>query len=81
MATPGSATSPLVIRSSARRNSGARPRWPPTVMSRLPDSYEVAEAVARYSRRAGANIDVLIEIDTGLRRTGVMPGPAAGRAR
>jgi D-serine deaminase-like pyridoxal phosphate-dependent protein len=41
------------------------------------DSYEVAEAVARYSRRAGANIDVLIELDTGLRRTGVMPGPAA----
>ena len=41
------------------------------------DSDEVAAGISRVARERGLTIPVLIELDTGLRRLGVLPGPAA----
>jgi D-serine deaminase-like pyridoxal phosphate-dependent protein len=42
------------------------------------DSYEVAEGIAAAASNAGVEIGILVELDTGLRRLGVLPGaPAA----
>jgi D-serine deaminase-like pyridoxal phosphate-dependent protein len=40
------------------------------------DSYEAAVGVAEAARRAGAQIRLLVEVDTGLRRVGVEPAAA-----
>ena len=41
------------------------------------DSDEVAAGISRVARERGLTIPVLIELDTGLRRLGVLPGPGA----
>ena len=41
------------------------------------DSGEVALGVARVARERGLTIPVLLELDTGMHRLGVLPGPAA----
>ena len=41
------------------------------------DSDEVARGVARTACERGLTIRVLLELDTGMRRLGVLPGPAA----
>jgi D-serine deaminase-like pyridoxal phosphate-dependent protein len=41
------------------------------------DSDEVAEGIARVARERGLTIRVLLELDTGMHRLGVLPGPAA----
>ena len=41
------------------------------------DSFEVAEGVAAVARARGLTIPVLIELDTGMHRLGVLPGPEA----
>jgi D-serine deaminase-like pyridoxal phosphate-dependent protein len=41
------------------------------------DSDEVATGISRVARERGLTIPALIELDTGLRRLGVIPGPAA----
>jgi D-serine deaminase-like pyridoxal phosphate-dependent protein len=41
------------------------------------DSEEVALGVARVARTRGVTIPALLELDTGLHRLGVLPGPAA----
>ena len=39
------------------------------------DSDEVADGVARTAYERGLTIGVLLELDTGMRRLGVVPGP------
>lgn len=39
------------------------------------DSTEVADAIAEAARAAGTTIGALVEVDTGMRRCGVAPGP------
>jgi D-serine deaminase-like pyridoxal phosphate-dependent protein len=39
------------------------------------DSEEVAEGISRVAHERGLTIPVLIELDTGLRRLGLLPGP------
>ena len=41
------------------------------------DSDEVAAGISRAARERGLTIAVLLELDTGLRRLGVLPGPEA----
>jgi D-serine deaminase-like pyridoxal phosphate-dependent protein len=41
------------------------------------DSREVADGVAQLARERGLRIRVLVELDTGMHRLGVVPGPAA----
>jgi D-serine deaminase-like pyridoxal phosphate-dependent protein len=41
------------------------------------DSEEVAAGLSRTARERGLTIPVLLELDTGLRRLGVLPGPGA----
>ena len=41
------------------------------------DSDEVAVGISRVARERGLTIPVLVELDTGLRRLGFLPGPAA----
>src|SRR4051794_28671873 len=41
------------------------------------DSDEVAAGIARAARARGLTIRALLELDTGMRRLGVLPGPAA----
>ncbi len=41
------------------------------------DSDEVALGIARIARERGLTIRVLLELDTGMRRLGVLPGPGA----
>jgi D-serine deaminase-like pyridoxal phosphate-dependent protein len=41
------------------------------------DSDEVAAGISRVARERGLTIPALIELDTGLRRLGVVPGPGA----
>ena len=62
-------------RAEARRGS---PTWPSA--SRITvtvDSDEVAVGIARTARERGLTIRALIELDTGMRRLGVLPGLAA----
>src|SRR5207244_13308407 len=40
------------------------------------DDFQAAAGMAEVARQAGVTIPVLIEIDSGLRRAGVAPGPA-----
>ena len=41
------------------------------------DSDDVAAGISRTARERGLTIPVLVELDTGLRRLGLLPGPAA----
>ena len=41
------------------------------------DSEEVAAGISRVARERGLTIRALLELDTGLRRQGVLPGPGA----
>lgn len=41
------------------------------------DSWEIAEPLARAARARGLVLPCVLEVDTGLARTGVAPGPAA----
>ena len=41
------------------------------------DSDEVAAGISRVARERGLTIPVLLELDTGMRRLGVLPGPGA----
>jgi D-serine deaminase-like pyridoxal phosphate-dependent protein len=40
------------------------------------DSHEVAEGIGRAAHAAGIEIGALVEVDTGMRRCGIAPGPA-----
>jgi len=40
------------------------------------DDFQAAEGMAEVARQAGVTVPVLIEVDSGLRRAGVAPGPA-----
>ena len=44
------------------------------------DSDEVAAGISRVARERGLTIPALLELDTGLRRLGVLPGPGAADA-
>ena len=48
-----------------------------TSLSVTVDSDEVAAGISRVARDRGLTIMVLVELDTGLRRLGLVPGPAA----
>lgn len=41
------------------------------------DSFDVAEGVARAASERGLTVPVLLELDTGMHRLGVLPGPPA----
>src|SRR5713101_3560061 len=40
------------------------------------DDFQAAAGMAEVARQAGVTVPVLIEVDSGLRRAGVAPGPA-----
>jgi D-serine deaminase-like pyridoxal phosphate-dependent protein len=64
---------PLVGEAKLRRLAGLLERA--RVLVSL-DAVEVAEGLGRVGRRLGRDLEVLVEVDTGLHRLGRPPGPA-----
>ncbi|HTA31494.1 MAG TPA: D-TA family PLP-dependent enzyme [Candidatus Cybelea sp.] len=54
-----------------------REKYPKTKFSTLVDEPGALKALAAAAAKAGAQLEVLLDLDTGQHRTGVAPGPAA----
>ncbi len=54
-----------------------REMYPKTKFSTLVDEPGALKALAAAATKAGAQVEVLLDLDTGQHRTGVAPGPAA----
>jgi len=52
-------------------------RFPKTKFAALTDSATSIQALGAAAREAGIRLDVFLDIDPGMHRTGVMPGPEA----
>ena len=52
-------------------------RFPGTTFRTMVDDPGAAEALSSAAAGAGVNIDVLVDLDVGLHRTGIAPGPEA----
>ena len=52
-------------------------KYPDTLFSCLIDRYEAASAMARIFAAAGLNVPVYLDLDLGMDRTGISPGPEA----
>ncbi|MGA2751618.1 MAG: D-TA family PLP-dependent enzyme [Verrucomicrobiota bacterium] len=52
-------------------------KFPQTRFSTIADDASVLRALADAAARAGARVEVLVDLDVGQHRTGVAPGPAA----
>jgi len=52
-------------------------KYPGTHFSTVVDDKAALQALAAAAQKAGARLEVLLDIDTGQHRTGISPGPAA----
>ena len=52
-------------------------RRPETTFRTMVDTPQIAQAMSDAATSAGVTVDVLIDLDVGLHRTGIAPGPEA----